>query len=95
MTELVFFLPDESIKMLVFSRSVADKTVHLIHTSDWHMSAKLRAILSGGVFAMMRSDMKKVQAASLNRACYDLAILEGIGGSVPSNTREFLVSWFW
>jgi hypothetical protein len=80
---------------LFFARTVGDETVHLILTSNWRMSAKLRAILSGGVFVMTRSDMKKVQEASLNRAQYNLAILEGIGGSVLSNTSEFLVFWFW
>ncbi len=44
---------------------------------------------------MTRLDMKKVQEASLNRARYNLAILEGISGSVLSNTSEFLVFWFW
>jgi hypothetical protein len=52
------------------------------------MSAKLRATLSEGIFTMTRADMKKVQEASLDRSRYDLAILEVIGGSVPSNTSK-------
>jgi hypothetical protein len=59
-----------------------------MQTNDWRMSAKLRATLFEGVFTMTRADMKKVQEASLVRARYDLAILEGIGGSVPSNTSK-------
>jgi hypothetical protein len=87
-----FFLPLELIDQffLFYSmdRSTGDETVHLIQTSDWRMSAKLRATLSEGIFVMTRSDMMKVQEASLNRARYDLAILEGIGGSVPSNSSK-------
>ncbi len=43
---------------------------------------------------MTRSDIKKVQEASLNRARYNLAVLEGIGFSVTCNTSEF-ISWVW
>ena len=61
----------------------------MIETNDWRLSTKMRASLTDGVFAMTRADMLKVQEANLARTRYDLAILEGIGGTVPSNTSKF------
>ncbi len=73
------------------NRSPGEEIVQLIQTNDWRLSVKMRATLSEGVFTMTRADMKKVQEATLERAGYDLAVLEGIGGSVPSNTSKWSV----
>jgi N-acetylneuraminic acid mutarotase len=70
-------------------RSISEETVHLIETNDWRIASKLRAALGNGVFVMTRESMQKVQEAALDRARYDLAILEAIGGTVPKTTGKY------